>query len=73
MKYMLMMSFPGQVPYQITSWAKQDIEAHIDFMRALAVDLKASGELVTAEALASPDHAKLVRANASGKLINTFT
>ena len=69
MKYMLMMNFAGQVPFQILSWAKHDIEAHIDFMRALATDLKAAGELVTAEALASPEQAKLVRAGADGSAI----
>jgi len=67
MKYMLMMNHPGKGPYQIMSWAKGDIEAHIGFMKTLAHDLNASGELVTAEGLASPDQAKLVRANATGE------
>lgn len=67
MKYMLMMNHPGKGPYQIMSWAKSDIEAHIGFMKQLAIDLKASGELITAEGLAGPDQAKLVRANAAGE------
>jgi hypothetical protein len=67
MKYMLMMHHPGKGPYQLASWAKQDIEAHIGFMKTLATDLKTAGELITAEGLAGPDQAKLVRANAGGE------
>jgi hypothetical protein len=67
MKYMLMMNAPGKTPYQIFSWPKQDIEAHIAFMRAFAKKLAAEGELVSAEGLAGPDQARLVRGGASGE------
>jgi hypothetical protein len=62
MKYMLMMNTPGRGSYQIASWPRQDIQAHIEFMKNFAQRLRASGELVTAEGLAGPEQAKLVRA-----------
>jgi hypothetical protein len=69
MKYMLMMNTPGGGPYQIVNWSKQDIEAHMSFMRAFAKKLTASGELVATEGLSGPDQAKLVRAGANGEPI----
>jgi hypothetical protein len=67
MKYMLMMNTPRGSEYQIMSWPKQDIEAHIAFMIEFARQLGAAGELVAAEGLASPAQAKLVRAGEGGK------
>ena len=66
MKYMLMMNTPGGGPYQITSWSKQAIEAHMAFMGRLNKKLSDAGELVGAEGLSGPDQAKLVRAGADG-------
>jgi hypothetical protein len=66
MKYMLMMNTSGG-GYQIMSWPKKDIEAHIAFMMGFAKKLGAAGELVAAEGLASPAEAKLVRSGANGK------
>ena len=54
MKYMLMMNTPGGGPYQITSWPKQDIEAHMEFMRGLNKKLVDAGELVGGEGLSRP-------------------
>src|SRR5262245_47792281 len=67
MKYMLIMNTPRGGEYQIMSWPKADIEAHIAFMIDFARQLGASGELVGAEGLASPSQAKLVRAGTEGK------
>jgi hypothetical protein len=67
MKYMLMMNAPGKTPYQIFSWPKPDIEAHIAFMMGFAKKLAANGELVSAEGLAGPDQAKLVRGGPNGE------
>ena len=67
MKYMMMMNAPGKTPYQIFTWPKPDIEAHIAFMRGFAKKLSDNGELVSAEGLAGPDQAKLVRAGANGE------
>lgn len=69
MKYMLMMNTPGGGPYQITSWSKQDIQAHMTFMRSFAKKLTAAGELVACEGLSGPDQAKLVRAGERGEPI----
>ena len=67
MKYMLMMNTPGGGPYQVSKWAKQDLHAHIEFMKGFAKKLSAAGELVGAEGLAGPEQAKLVRAGKDGK------
>lgn len=69
MKYLLMMNHAGTGAYQIMSWPEQDLRAHIGFMIALNKDLRASGELVAAEGLASPDQAKRVRADDKGQPI----
>jgi hypothetical protein len=69
MKYILMMNtmklgcdpFPG--------WPKQDIQALIRFMVNFDKELRESGELVSAEGLAFPDQAKLVRAGKDGEPI----
>ena len=66
MKYMLMMNAPGGGPYQIGSWPKKDIQAHIGHMIALNKKLRAAGELVAAEGLTGPDQARRVRAGADG-------
>jgi hypothetical protein len=67
MKYMLMMNAAGRTPYQIATWPKPDIEAHIAFMMDFARRLSANGELVSAEGLGSPDQAVLVRGGPSGE------
>jgi hypothetical protein len=66
MKYMLMMNTPGNGPYQISGWPKQDIQAHIHHMIALNKTLRESGEFVAAEGLTGPDQARLVRAGKDG-------
>jgi hypothetical protein len=66
MKYMLMMNTPGKGPYQIGSWPKADIQAHIGHMIALNKKLRAAGEFVAGEGLSGPDQAKLVRAGTDG-------
>ena len=67
MRYMLMMNAPrGTGEYQATSWSPDDLKAHIGFMHSLNKDLTNAGELVTAEGLAAPGEAKVVRANKHG-------
>jgi hypothetical protein len=65
-KYILMMNTMKAGKEGITTWAKQDIEAHITYMLDLNKDLTSSGELVSAEGLTFPDQAKLVRAAKDG-------
>lgn len=67
MKFMLMMNTPKGGDYQIMSWPKKDIEAHIEFMRNFNKKLTANGELAGCEGLTAPAQAKLVRAGKDGK------
>lgn len=69
MKYLLMMNTPAGGEYQIMSWPKQDIEAHMAHMFALNKKLRDAGEFVSVEALTSPAQAKLVRAGMDGRPI----
>jgi hypothetical protein len=69
MKFMLMMGMKadnGSQSKGIMTWPKEDIQAHIQFMMDLNKELKTAGELVSAEGLAWPDQARLVRANHEG-------
>jgi hypothetical protein len=66
MKFMLLMSVPNG-PYEIlTTWPKQDLEAHGAFMNRLNAKLEQAGELVAVAGLVSPDKATLVRGDDSG-------
>jgi hypothetical protein len=69
MKYMLMMNSPSGSSHSIASWPRQDIHAHIEFMKGFAEKLGESGELVAAEGLSGPDQARLVRASDDGRPI----
>lgn len=63
MKYMLMMHAPRTTgDWGIHTWPPKDIKAHIDFMIGFSKELGASGELVSAEGLAGPNEARIVRA-----------
>lgn len=68
MKFMMMMHAPrsGWEKDGIGTWPPADIKAHVNFMMALNTELKASGELVEAQGLALPEHARIVRARKDG-------
>ena len=66
MKYILMMNCPKNGYDTFGSWPKKDIQAHIAFMHGLNKALRESGELVSAEGLADPKQAKIVRAGKDG-------
>ena len=67
MKYMLMMHAPrGTGEYQISDWSPEDFKGHMAFMTRLNKELTEAGELVSAEGLAAPGEARLVRANKKG-------
>ena len=66
MKYMLMMHCPKTGYEQFGSWPKNDLKANIAFMIQIDKELRASGELVYAEGLASPHESKIVRAGNDG-------
>ena len=65
MKYILMMN-TMRAGAGVPTWPRADLQAHIAFMHDLNRDLRESGELVSAEGLAFPDHARLVRAGKDG-------
>jgi hypothetical protein len=67
MKYMLMMNASGKVAYQIATWPKEDIQAHMAFMGSFGKKLKEAGEWVDGQGLAGPEQAKLVRAGSDGR------
>jgi hypothetical protein len=66
MKYMLMMIGPKSGWEAFNAWPKKDLQAHIGFMIGFAKSLSESGELVSAEGLAFPAEAKIVRAGKDG-------
>jgi hypothetical protein len=66
MKYILMMNCPKTGYDTFGSMPKEDIQAHIGFMIGLNKALRESGELVSAEGLADPRQAKVVRAGKEG-------
>ena len=66
MKYILMMNCPKTGYETFGAWPKKDIEAHIAFMKDLNKSLRESGQLVSAEGLADPRQAKIVRAGKDG-------
>jgi hypothetical protein len=66
MKYILMMNCPRNGYESIGSWPQKDIQAHIGFMLGLNKSLRESGEFVSAEGLANPQEAKIVRAGKDG-------
>ncbi len=65
MKYILMMNTMRD-GCGVPAWPKEDLQAHIAFMRSFGKELRESGELVAAEGLSFPDQAKLVRAANDG-------
>jgi len=67
MKYILMMHTPVDGYTQYMSWPKKILEANMAFMEEFTGKLRASGELVGAEGLATPQEAKRVRAGKGGK------
>ena len=66
MKYILMMHCPKTGYETFGAWPQKDIQAHIGFMLRFNTELRQSGELVSAEGLASPEQAKVVRAGKDG-------
>lgn len=69
MKYILMMNTMKAGSKAFMTWSHDEIKAHIGHMISLNKELRAAGELVTAEGLAFPDEAKVVRAGENGEPI----
>jgi hypothetical protein len=67
MKFMLMMNTPrGKGDWGTMKWPPEDFKAHINFMKGFVKELSDAGELVSAEGLAAPGQARIVRAGRGG-------
>ena len=66
MKYILMMNCPRNGYEAFGAMPKEDIKANIAFQRKFDQSLRDAGELLSAEGLASPHEARLVRAGKDG-------
>jgi hypothetical protein len=66
MKYMLMMNCPKMGYDTFGAWPKEDLRTHIAFQRGFDKALREAGQLLSAEGLASPHEAKVVRAGKDG-------
>lgn len=67
MKFMLMMHTPrGNGSYQVNQWKPEELGAHIQFMKDLNKGLREAGELASAEGLAPPGQARIVRSKGEG-------
>ncbi len=67
MKFMLMMHAPrGTGDYQVNQWKPEELRAHIQFMKDLNAGLRETGELASAEGLAPPGQARIVRSQGQG-------
>ena len=62
MRYMLLQNYgaAGSDCPPMTQWTPADIKAHIEFQQALNAELLERGELVDAQGLAGPEHARFV-------------
>ena len=60
-RYMMLVNFDGgTVEEPMDQWKPDEVEAHMDYYRALNKELRETGELVEVEALTGPDLAKIV-------------
>jgi hypothetical protein len=69
-RYLLVVDFQsGVAETTMEKWQPEEIEAHLDYYRALHEELVESGELVQSEVLAPPDLAKIVSSDGSATVI----
>ena len=66
-KYLLIVDFqPGVAESPMEDWKPEEVEAHLNYYRALNRELTASGELVDVTILMGPDLAKVVTSDGAG-------
>jgi hypothetical protein len=71
-KYVLIVDFqPGVSETPLEEWKPEEVEAHLDYYRALHRELAASGELVESEILAPPNLAKIVTSDGTSAPVVT--
>ena len=68
--YALIVDFqPGVSESPMEEWKPEEVEAHLDYYRALGRELEESGERVQSEVLAGPDLAKIVTSDGSATVV----
>lgn len=67
MQFMLILNSPRDGYTQYAKWPRKILEANAAFMQAFSQKLAAAGEMASAQGLASPEQALLVRAGSDGK------
>ena len=68
--YALIVDFqPGVSESPMEKWKPEEVEAHLDYYRALGRELEESGERVQSEVLAGPDLAKIVTSDGSSTVV----
>ena len=71
-KFLLLTKYGGDDSAEpMDRWDPEEIDAHIDFLRAVNRELVESGELVDAQALAGPELAKVVASGGDGPPVVT--
>jgi hypothetical protein len=69
-RYVLIVNFEGGVvDTPMEEWKPEEIQAHLDYYRALNRELVASGELVQTEILTGPDLAKIVTSDGKAPVV----
>jgi hypothetical protein len=69
-KYVLIVNFqPGLAETPMEEWEPAEVEAHLDYYKALGRELVESGERVQSEVLAGPDLAKIVTSDGSSTVV----
>jgi len=69
-RYLLAVTFePGVDDTPMEQWKPEEVDAHLDYYRALHRELVASGELVQSEVLAGPDLAAIVTSDGASPVI----
>jgi hypothetical protein len=69
-KYVLIVNFqPGVADTPMEEWRPEEIEAHLDYYRALSRELVDTGEQLQSEILAGPDLAKIVTSDGSATVV----
>src|SRR5215207_4858538 len=69
-KYMLIVDFqPGVAETTMEEWEPEEVQAHIDYYRALGRELEESGERVQSEVLVGPDLAKIVTSDGATRVV----
>ncbi|HET6745897.1 MAG TPA: hypothetical protein VFH90_08645, partial [Candidatus Limnocylindria bacterium] len=71
-KFVLIVNFEGGVvDTPMEEWKPEEVQAHLDYYRALNAELRATGELIETAVLAGPEMAKVVTSNGKGAPVVT--